>query len=114
MGVAIKLADKLNIAAGRFDSLILKTRKTTICFYLPAMPVVRSTLLCPPFYSAIFSSPLLPSQSICLDPFVFTTPFSHSIDVLFCLTSFPSFRESFFLTLSNSLVLVRWEIKELE
>lgn len=53
--VAIKLGDKPNIAAGLFDSLILKTRKTTICFYLPAMPVV-STLLFPPFYSAIFSS----------------------------------------------------------
>lgn len=52
--VAIKLGDKP--AAGLFNSLILKTRKATICFYPPATPEVLSLYF--------FSFSLLSSQNL--------------------------------------------------
>lgn len=93
--VAIKCGDKFKIAAGLFNPLILKTRKTTICFYPPAMLVVPSHSTCVffQFFSPLPFPPFL-SESIFLDPSVFTTPLSHSIVLFFYVSS--SFSLPFF------------------
>lgn len=100
---AIKLGDKLQIAAGLFNSLILKTRKT-ICFYPPAMPIVLCVYLSFLLFDSSIttahpSDPNL-SKSIFLDPSVFITSFSHSVFFLF-----PIFLDLFFFPLIISLSL---------
>ncbi len=74
--VAIKLGDKLQIATGMFNPLILKTRKNNNLFLSSSHAISHFLFFTRP--SLPFSPPLL-SKSIFLDPSVFTTPFSHSI-----------------------------------
>lgn len=90
--VAIKLGNKLKTAAGLFNPLILKTRKTTICFYPPAMPAVLSPLFFWLDYLYLFSY------------FSCSIRLYHSILLFFHVSPlFPPFHNLFFLSRSGPL-----------